>query len=459
MMWPHLEMVAQIAIGRILNSLPEGLLIALFAGATLRILPRQNSGTRFAVWFVALLAIAGLPLVGVTGGHSLLPMAAARPLITLPGPWGLILFLAWMMVACFALLRLTTGIWRLRELRTGCIAICTADLNPETAKVLTDFSSSRSVTLAISERVSVPAVVGFFKSIIVIPGWVLRELSPDELNTILLHEFAHVRRWDAWTNLVQKIVRAVFPFHPAVWWIDRQLSLEREMACDDQVLAETANPLGYATCLIALLEKSVARRGWAMAHAVVHRTHEASLRLAQILDVGRPNTKNVWKPAMALMGAFSLLCLMVVQRAPEFVAFDQNTRSIQTDEAHLAVIDQSPVPVAAGIPRAMRTGSSSSFKKLSRRPAAHIAGHPLENRRAGPQMIATRWSADTRQPVDSMTVDANQSLRPASQTLLIIQTTERVGPNSWVWSVGVWKVTLLSAPPDGAGRVPVAKKT
>jgi hypothetical protein len=48
MMWPHLEMIAQIAVGRILNSLPEGLLIALFAGATLRILPRQNSGTRFA---------------------------------------------------------------------------------------------------------------------------------------------------------------------------------------------------------------------------------------------------------------------------------------------------------------------------------------------------------------------------------------------------------------------------
>jgi len=312
------------------------------------------------------------------------------------------------------------------------------------------------VTLAISDRVSVPAVVGFFKSIIVIPGWVLRELSPDELNTILLHEFAHVRRWDAWTNLLQKIVRAVFPFHPAVWWIDRQLSLEREMACDDHVLAETANPRGYATCLIALLEKSVARRGWAMAHAVVHRAREASLRLAQILDVGRPNTKNVWKPAMVLMGAFSVLCVMVVRRAPEFVAFEQNRRSIQTDEAHLALIDQSPVPVAAGIPAAMRTDSSSSFRKVSRRPAAHVAGHPLENRRAGPEMIATRWSADTEHPVDSMD-ETNHSLRPASETLVIIETAERVGPNSWVWSVGVWKLTTLNA--DGAGRVPVAKKT
>lgn len=161
---------------------------------------------------------------------------------------------------------------------------------------------------------------------------------------------------------------------------------------------------------------------------------------------------------MALVGAFSALCLVVVARAPEFVAFQQNARSIQTNEAHLALIDQSPVPVAAVIPAAMRTGSSSSFKKVSRR-TAHVVGHPLEPRHARPEMIATRWTADTERPVDSMTVETNQSLRPASETLLIIQTTERVGPNSWVWSVGVWKVTMLNAPPDGAGRVAVAKKT
>lgn len=74
-------------------------------------------------------------------------------------------------------------------------------------------------------------------------------------------------------------------------------------------------------------------------------------------------------------------------------------------------------------------------------------------------MITARWSEHTEQPVDSMTVETSQRLQPGSQTLLIIQTAQRVGPNSWVWSVGVWKVTKLNAPPDGAGRVPVAKKT
>jgi beta-lactamase regulating signal transducer with metallopeptidase domain len=460
MMWPQLQIVAQIAIGRILNSLPEGLLIALFAWVMLRVLPRQNSETRFAVWFVALLAVAGLPVAGLTmigagtGGHSFLAVGVVRPLITLPDPWGLILFLAWMMAVCFAMLRLATGLWRLRELRMSCVAIDGADLNPAIRKATADFSSSRSVTLATSERVNVPAVIGFFRPMIVIPAWVLRELPPDELNIILLHEFAHVRRWDAWTNLLQKIVRAVFLFHPAVWWIERRLSLEREMACDDQVLAETANPHGYAKCLIALLEKSVVRCGWAMAHAVVHRAREASLRLAQILDVSRPDTKNVWKPALGLVGAFSLLCLMVVPRAPQFVAFERNTRAIQTDEAHSAPVSQT-ISAAAVIPAAMRTGSSSSFKKIPQQPAAQVIRRPLEHRHAASRVIAARWSTDTeRNPVDT-----NQSVAPASETLLIIRTTERVGPNSWTWSVDVWRVTLVNEVRNGAERAPVASKT
>jgi len=65
----------------------------------------------------------------------------------------------------------------------------------------------------------------------------------------LLHEFAHLGRWDDWTNLAQKLVRTIFFFHPAVWWIEKRLSLEREMACDDVVLAETQNPRAYAECL------------------------------------------------------------------------------------------------------------------------------------------------------------------------------------------------------------------
>src|SRR5271163_4441389 len=364
---PQFQTIAQIAIGRILNSLPEGLLVALFAWVTLRLLPRQNSGTRFGVWFVALMTVAALPLIGsIAGPRFLLSAGGVRPLITLPGPWGILLFLVWVAGVCFAMLRLAAGLWRLRGLRRSCIAIDSAKLEPATGRTVADFSSSRRVTLATSEKVSVPSAFGFFKPMIVIPTWALRELPAEELNIILLHEFAHLRRWDDWTNLLQKVVRAVFLFHPAVWWIDGRLALEREMACDDAVLAETANPHGYAKCLIGLLEKSFARRGWTMAQAAVHRAREASLRVAQILDTRRPHARHVWKPALGIVGAFSLVCLVLVPRVPEFVAFDRAAQPVLGDNVHAAALSQSEFPTAVVIPAALRTSQPQSIRKFPR---------------------------------------------------------------------------------------------
>src|SRR5579863_2846248 len=134
MIWPQLQSVADVAIARVLNSLPEGLLIALFAWMMLHLLPRQNSGTRFAVWFVALLSIVGLPLVGAAvigagAAHEFLTAGTVCPLITLPGHWGTVLFLCWLVVACFAVLRLAIGLWHLRGLRRSCVPIEAAELN------------------------------------------------------------------------------------------------------------------------------------------------------------------------------------------------------------------------------------------------------------------------------------------------------------------------------------------
>src|SRR6202140_5321068 len=352
MNWLSVQTVAQISVERILNALPEGFLIALFAWALLRVLRRQNSGTRFAVWFVALLTVAALPVLGgIGGGRGRMAagvssgMASAnswgslRPAITIPGRWALIIFLAWVLGACVAMMRLLAGLWRLRRLRRSCTPIIAADLDPAVRKTVEAIGRSRSVisglftsgsivsrsiTIATSEYVRVPAAIGFWKRTIVLPAWALRELSPQDLDVILLHEFAHLRRWDDWTNLIQKIVRALFFFHPAVWWIEKRISVEREMACDDAVLAETANPHGYAACLVSLLEKNLAhrlaQRRWSMAQAAVHRAREASLRLAQILDKNRPAATRVWKPAVAMVGAFSVACPIALPLAPQFVA-------------------------------------------------------------------------------------------------------------------------------------------
>src|SRR5262249_26593630 len=125
-------------------------------------------------------------------------------------------------------------------------------------------------------------------------------------------------------NFVQRFVSALFFFHPAVWFIEKQLSVEREMACDDAVLAETANPHEYAECLVSLLEKSLAHRDWSMAQAAVHRAREASLRLAQIRDRICSNSVGVCNPAIGILGAFALACAMTLQMTPTFVAVERN---------------------------------------------------------------------------------------------------------------------------------------
>ena len=481
MIWPQLQAIAQIAIGHILNSLPEGLLIALFAGAMLRLLPRQNSGTRFAVWFVALLAVAALPFVGlhlmgsVAGGPALPAVSGGAPMITLPGPWGLLLFLAWVLAASTALLRLSIGLWRLRGVRRSCVAIDPAELGPSIQKTVADCFSSRSITLATSEKVSVPAAIGFFKPMIVIPAWALRELPPGELRIILLHELTHLRRRDDWTNLLQKVVRALFFFHPAVWWIERRLSLEREMACDDAVLAETGNPRGYAKCLIGLLEKSVTRRDWAMAQAAVHRAREASLRLAQILDLTRPNTWQVRKPALGLVGAFSLISLMVVPHAPEFVAFERKAPVIQDTKARAASVTKPKDPAAVPIPSALsgRASLSSSLMPAPRQFAVHAARQVVEHhvvnqfagerRSTAPQAVEARWSIDADHSEVDTGVQSGLELNDETivpvEALLVVRTTQPVGQDSWVWSVYVWRITWANPTRDAAGRGPVAKRT
>jgi len=227
---------------------------------------------------------------------------AKRSEITLPVSWALYIFAAWALVAAVGLLRIGVGFWHLYRLRKGCVPVDVATLDPLLQKTLAEIDASRTVTLCVSDDLRVPTAIGFTKPLVVVPSWTLQELSTGELNAILLHELAHLRRWDDWTNLIQKIVGALLLFHPAVWWIEKKLALEREMACDDLVLAETQNtsPQAYAECLVSLAEKSFLRRGVALAQAAVDRLRNVSLRVTQILDVNRSRTTSVWGPAPVL---------------------------------------------------------------------------------------------------------------------------------------------------------------
>lgn len=317
-----LNAIAQASALQIVNCLVEGTLIAIFAGLALGVARRQNSGTRFVVWFSVLMAIALLPLFG---GSSHVGSASAKTfdsVITVPGSWALYAVGAWAAIAAVSLLRVGRGLWHLQVLRKSCVKVNSAELDSRVQETFERNRAKRPVTLCTSRLVNVPTAVGFVKPLIIVPGWVMQELSADELNQILLHEMAHLRRWDDWTNLAQKVVKALFFFHPAVWWIEKRVSLEREMACDDVVIAETASPRAYAECLTHLAERTLIQRSRALVQAAVGRLRQTSLRVARILDVNRPTSGGrSWKSAVSLVAVFTVVCVLSVSRVPKLVAF------------------------------------------------------------------------------------------------------------------------------------------
>jgi len=275
---------------------------------------------------------------------------------------------------------------------------------------------------------------------VVIPTWAMQELSTAELNSILLHELAHLRRWDDWTNLAQQILKSVFFFHPAVWWIENRLALEREMACDDAVLAETANPQGYAQCLVSIAERSFMRRGLAMAQAAVSRVHQTSLRVAQILDVNRPGATRVWKPAIYSLGAFFAVCFVSLPHAPELVAFEKPAPTVASSRVFasgvLPAADHSSVLAknVAAIPARMSVRRQEPGKAiLAKASPQRNSARPTET---------DLLQADVAQPRQVAFIED----RPEPQTILLVMQTDQyhyAGPV--LWKVSVWQLVIFDA--------------
>lgn len=368
----ELNAIAQSSTIQIADCLVKGTLIALFAGLVLRLSPRKSSAVRFALWFSALMAIAALPLLSnVRWLHGLGVPAQSiiRPEITLPSSWALYVFGAWAGITTWRVLRVGLGLWHMHALRKSCVPIDSAVLDPRLRATLENGRRTGPVRLCASDLVQVPTAIGLVSPLVIVPHWVIAELSPDELNQILLHEVAHLRRWDDWTNLAQKLVKALLFFHPAVWWIESKVSLEREMACDDAVLAETARPRAYAECLTHLAEKTLIRRSLALAQAALGRVRQTSLRVAQILDANRPRqTRHAWSSAAPLLAVFVITCALLASNQPQLIAF-QGAR-LNAGGPTFAASGSLVIPPT---PAAFKTAGVPTSRKISREHVSRIA--------------------------------------------------------------------------------------
>jgi len=352
----------------ICNCLVEGSAISSLVWLFLRLTPRRNSGTRFAILFSTLIMIAVLPLVNAwTKGAAL---SSGHSGITIPAAVAYWIFWGWLALAGAGLARVAGGLWQIWKLRKGCIGITPTVLHPELQQAL-DNHCSGPISVCTSSRLEVPSAIGFLKPAIVLPDWLMQEASPAELEHIVLHELAHLRRYDAWTNLAQKILRSMLFFHPFVWWIERRLSLEREMACDDAVLSQTASPGVYARCLTQIAERSFLRRQIALAQAAVNRVRQLSLRLEQILSSDRPAITSVWKPAVPLIAVLVLAGAAWELHAPRLVDFAEGPIATPSPRA------------LAGNARTSDIGQTTVFRSPAQVPQVKLA---LASKKSGAAM-------------------------------------------------------------------------
>ena len=251
--------------------------LAVLVLVTSRLLPIKSPALRHLLWAIVLLK----PLVSIavsspytlfTPFASLLEpsqdtlafspvevQAAASPTIatnsvqlTTAG-WGAIL---WLVGAALLIGRILIGygiIWCLRQQAQVQHDGPLCDALQQARRTLDGYPK---VEVATSPSINSPMALGILRPIIVFPADLVKKLSADKLALILMHELAHVRRWDNLTLLLQRLVSAVLFFHPAVWLCGRMLRREAEQACDDLVVCSTGRSEAYARGLAHVAERA-----------------------------------------------------------------------------------------------------------------------------------------------------------------------------------------------------------
>ncbi|MET0394743.1 MAG: M56 family metallopeptidase [Chitinophagaceae bacterium] len=200
--------------------------------------------------------------------------------------------LGWFAFFLFHCLKITTGlagVRRLRCTRTTAVGDWQVRLNQLSSKL----GVRQTVRLLQSELVKVPVAIGFFKPVILIPLGLLAQLPPEQAETILLHELAHIRRKDYLVNLVQRAAEALFFFNPGLLWLSSLIRHEREACCDDIVVAHTALKANYLEALVSFQEYSLFPSPYAM--GIGGKKHHLLSRVKRMLTRENKKLNNMEK--------------------------------------------------------------------------------------------------------------------------------------------------------------------
>jgi beta-lactamase regulating signal transducer with metallopeptidase domain len=292
----------------------QGIVLISAVAIGLRLLPRLGASTRFAIWSLTFALAATLPLLHLQIPAISTAQSHATP-IHLNAAWGTAIAAIWVIAMIARIAQLLTQATRLHRIWRRATPVAAGETT------LTLLNNSRPTQLCTSTDIDAPTVIGFFSPRLLIPDWLFAKVTESELYQIVLHECEHLRRRDDWVNLLQKVALVLFPLNPALLWVDRRLSLERELACDAGVVASTAAPFDYAHCLTRLAEHRLHRRSLALSLAAWSRQSELARRIHTLLRPMRTMSPLQARASITLLTLGLVTGAAEMARAPHLISF------------------------------------------------------------------------------------------------------------------------------------------
>ncbi|MEZ5940585.1 MAG: M56 family metallopeptidase [Planctomycetaceae bacterium] len=170
-----------------------------------------------------------------------------------------------------------------------------------TSHMLDAFEIGRAVQFVESQLADVPCVIGWLKPVVLVPTAVMTNLTPTEVEALLIHELVHIKRRDDVINLAQTVVETLLFYHPVVWWISAQIRAERENCCDDVASALIGDRLAYSRALVAAAEVATRTRPPKVALAATGGELTSRIRRLLGLDGNSPPQIHWTAPLIAVV--------------------------------------------------------------------------------------------------------------------------------------------------------------